>query len=508
MKKEIIINASIDETRIAILEENQLTELYVERPDTMRMVGDIYLGKIENVVKAIQAAFVNIGLKQNGFLPFTEIGKEYFALTEKVDSTKDKRKTDKQTQAQKFKLKPGQKILVQITKEPISTKGSRLTSSISLPGRYLVLIPNENHIGISRKIKNRNERQRLRRICKSLQPKGFGLIIRTVAIGKEIQPIKSDLENLLKTWDKIEKKASDATPPNLIYKDMGFTSSLIRDLFSPDIHRVVVDSRKLFREIKKYLKEVSPNLLEKLEFYKEKKPIFDSLPFHSLPIEDAIEKSLSRKIWIRGGGYIIFDQTEAMVVIDVNSGSFVSEKDQEKNALKTNIEAAKEITHQLRLRDLGGIIVIDFIDMSQKKNREKLVANLNSELKKDRAAFDILPMSDFGVVELTRERVRPSLLYQYSEPCPRCNGIGRVSAKSTIITKIERGIQKIKYNKGQRRLVLKIHPDMADYLTKGFNNHKNRLIRKYFINLKIIPTIEMDDKEFELIPKKDYKKEK
>jgi len=508
MKKEIIINASIDETRIAILEDNQLTELYIERPDSKRMVGNIYLGKIENVVDAIQAAFVNIGLKQNGFLPFAEIGKEYFALTEKVDSNKNISKKKKQSHKPELKLKQGQNILVQVTKEPISTKGTRLTSSISLPGRYLVLIPNENHIGISRKIKNKRERQRLRRICKSLRPNNFGLIIRTVATGKEIQPIKSDLENLLKTWDRIIKKANDATPPELIHKDMGITSSLIRDLFSPDINRVIVDSRKLYREIKKYLKEVSPNLLEKLDLYKERKPIFDSLPFQSYSIEDAIEKSLSRKIRIKGGGYIIFDQTEAMVVIDVNSGSSVKGKDQEKNALKTNIEAAKEIAHQLRLRDLGGIIVIDFIDMAQTKNREKIVATLKKELKKERAAFDILPMSDFGVVQLTRERVRPSLLYQYSEPCPRCNGIGRVAAKSTILTKIERTIQKIKYKKGQRRLVLKIHPDMAEYLTRGLNNHKNRLMRKYFINLKIIPTLEMENKEFELIPKKDYKKKK
>lgn len=508
MKKEIVINSSIDETRIAILEDNQLIELYVERPDNKRMVGNIYLGKIENVVDAIQAAFVNIGLSQNGFLPFTEMGKEYFALTEKIDSDTKRSKSKKQNQAVKPNLKPGQKILVQVTKEPISSKGTRLTSSISLPGRYLVLIPNETHIGISRKIKNRKERQRLRSMCKSLRPKGFGLIIRTVATDKEMQPIKSDLDSLLKTWERISKKANSETPPELIYKDMGITSSLIRDLFSPDINRVVVDSRKLFREIKKYLKDVSPNLLGKLELYKEQKPIFDSLPFHSLTIENAIEKSLSRKIRIKGGGYIIFDQTEAMVVIDVNSGSSVRGKNQEKNALKTNIEAAIEIAHQLRLRDLGGIIVIDFIDLSQQKNKDKVVATLKRELKKERAAFDILPMSDFGVVELTRERVRPSLLYQYSEPCPRCNGIGRVSAKSTILTKIERTIQKIKYKKGQRRLVLTIHPDMAEYLTRGINNHKNRLMRKYFINLKIVPTIEMEDKEFELIPKKDYKKKK
>lgn len=502
MKKEIIINSSLNETRIAILEDNELIELYLERPDSQRMVGDIYFGKIENIVEAIKAAFVDIGLEQNGFLPFTEIDKDCYALTEKIKTQKKIGKFKSHSQPLAKLLKRGQTILVQVTKEPISTKGTRLTSSISLPGRYLVLLPNNNHVGVSRKIKVRKESRRLRRLCKSLRPDGFGLIIRTVAIGKDIQTLKSDMESLLKEWKRIENKTKNSTEPSLIYKDMGFTSSLIRDLFSPDINRVVVDSRKLFREIKKYLKDVSPGLLSKLELYKEKKPVFDAFP-----IENAIEKSLSRKIWTKGGGSIIFDQTEALVAIDINSGRSTGEKNQEKNALKTNLTAAKEIAHQLRLRDMGGIIIIDFIDMVQKKNGDKVVSLLKRELKKDRAAFDILPMSNFGIVQLTRERVRPSLLYQYSEACPTCNGIGRVAAKSTIITKIERKIQKIKYNKGQRRLVLKIHPNMAEYISGGLKSHKNRLMRKYFINLKIISDDQLNHEDFELTPLKDFKED-
>ena len=503
MKKEIIINVSSSETRIAILEDGALVELYVERPENERMVGDIYKGKIENIVEAVQAAFVNIGLEQNAFLSFADIGEEYSAIAEKVgDSGKRSKVTVKKRNIQKkISLKPGQEILVQVTKEPIGTKGARLTSSISLPGRFLVLVPHDKTIGVSRKISNAKERSRLRLLAKSLQPDGFGLIIRTVAVGKDVQTLRTDLEHLLKTWKRIEEKSKNVKAPALIHKDMGMTSSVIRDLFSPDIDRLVVDSRKLFREIKKYLKEVSPGLLPKLELYKEKMPIFDKFQ-----IEDEIEKSFSRKIWMKSGGHIIFDQTEAMMVVDVNSGRSVSEKDHELNALKIDLEAAQTIAHQLRLRDIGGIVVIDFIDLASEAHRKKVVSELKKRLKKDRAAFDILPMSDFGLVELTRERVRPSLLYRYSEPCPRCNGLGRIPAKSAVITKIEREIQQIKSATGTRRFVLRAYPDMVSYLSDGLNSRVRRLMRKFFVTIKLVPDRNLGDEEFVLTPRKEAEK--
>jgi ribonuclease G len=495
MKKKIIINVSSTETRIALIEDGDLVEIYVERPESERMVGDIYKGRVENVVQAIQAAFVNIGLEQNGFLSFADVGKEYSALAERVEDSGKKpsvKKTSQQSRGN-VPLKVGQEILVQVTKEPIGDKGTRLTSSISLPGRFIVLVPYDTMIGVSRKIANVKERRRLRMLAKSIRPQGFGLIIRTVAVDKDVQTLKADLENLMKVWKKIEEKNKNYAAPRLVFQDMGITSSVIRDLFSPDIDQLIVDSRRLYGKIKKYLKEVAPVLLPKLELYKEKTPVFDAFK-----IEEEIEKSLSRKIWMKSGGYIIFDQTEAMVVIDVNSGRSIREKDHELNALKTDLQAAKTIAKQLRLRDSGGLIVIDFIDLTKDKDRKKVVAEMHRELRKDRAAFDILPMSDFGIVQLTRERIRPSLLYRYSEPCPRCDGLGRILAKSAIISKIERHIQQMKLETGQRRLTLRVNRDIAAYLKHGLNSRLNRLQLKFFIVIKLIEDETLKDDRFVL----------
>lgn len=499
MQKEIIINDSSSETRIAILEDNELVELYVERPENERMVGDIYKGKVENVVDAIRAAFVDIGMELNGFLPFADIVSqmvEFSALAETVAlEEKPPRRRRRQRPARKKQapIKAGQEILVQVTKEPIQTKGARLTTDISLPGRFLVLVPNSNTIGISRKIEDARERSRLRRLAVSMRPEGFGLIIRTVAVGRSANEIQSDLENLLRTWKRIEEKANTEKTGQLIHKEVGLTSSIIRDLFSPDIDRLLVDSRKLYGEIRRYLKDVAPNLLSKLELYKEKTPIFDA--FH---IEEEIEKSLARKIWMKGGGHIIFDQVEAMVVVDVNSGRAVSHKDHEINALETDLQAAKVIARQLRLRDIGGIIVIDFIDLEEENHRKKVASMLRKELSIDRAAFDIIPMNDFGLVCLTRERVRPSLLYQYSEACPRCSGLGRIPTKSTIITQIERAIQKNKSETGKRRLILRVTPELAIYLKDGIRSRVRRLMWKHFVTIKILVDPNIRDEDFSI----------
>lgn len=509
VRKEIIINVSSTETRVAILENSTLVELFFERSENERMVGDIYKGKIENVVEAVQAAFVNIGLAQNGFLSFSDAegrALEFSSLAERVnnaDSAKlPHRRPRERAQKRRLYLKTGEDILVQVTKEPIGNKGTRLTTAVSLPGRFLVLVPNDNTVGVSRKIDDFGERKRLRRLAKSLQPEGFGMIIRTVAVGKDAMTLKNDLDQLVRTWRRIEDRAKKDKAPKLIHKEMGMTSSVIRDLFSPDIDRLVVDSRKIYGEIRKYLSEVSPNLLPRLELYKDHIPIFDALK-----IEDQIERGLSRKIWFKKGGYIVFDQTEAMAVIDVNSGRSVSQRDHELHALETDLEAVREIAKQLRFRDMGGIIVIDFIDVRSDKYRRKVVAELKKELEKDRAAFDILPMSDFGIVQLTRERVRPNLIYRYSEPCPRCDGLGRVPAKSTLITRIERRIKQIKSTSGEKKLVLKVHPDLAGYLSEGLKSRIRQLMLKYFVLIKIVPDENLKEEEILLTTAKDEKKD-
>ena len=509
MKKEIIINSSSTETRIGILENDQLIELFVERPENERMVGDIFKGRVENVVEAVQAAFVDIGMELNGFLPFAEVEAnrhEFSALAETVEDDDEKTKRQKHrrpkssshSRRRRPPVKKNEEILVQITKEPIGTKGARLTTDISLPGRFLVLVPHNNSVGVSKKISDFKERRRLRMLAKSLRPEGFGLIIRTVAVGKDVQTIKADMDNLVRTWQRLEERLKVEKSPKLVHKDMGITSSVIRDLFSPDIDALVVDSRKLYGDIKKYLKEVAPGLLPKLSYYKQKAPIFDAYK-----IEDEIAKSLQRKIWMKSGGHLIFDQTEALVVVDVNSGRSISQRDHEKNALQTDLEAAREIGRQLRLRDIGGIIVIDFIDLQNEQNRRKVVSTIRKELDQDRAAFDLLPMNDFGLVSLTRERVRPSLLYRYSDICPRCAGLGRIPAKSTIITQIERRIQNRKSKTRHRRFILMVHPDVEHYLASGLKSRIRSLMLKYLVTIKVRTDENLRDEDFLLMTHKE-----
>lgn len=504
-KKEIMISVSSTETRIALLEDENLVELYFESPEEERMVGDIYKGRVENVVEAVKAAFVDIGLEQNGFLSFSDLGEkviEYSALAETLESqTKSNRRQARWNHRQeRIYLKPGQEILVQVIKEPIGNKGARLTTAISLPGRFLVLVPNSETIGVSRKIENRQERFRLRKLAEELCPPGFGLIIRTVASGKDKDILKNDLEHLLETWKTIEQRAKVEKAPKLIHKEIGLTASVIRDLFSPDIDRLVVDSKRLYGEIREYLAEVAPGLLSRVEFYRDDIPLFARYK-----IEEQIERSLTRKIWLKKGGYICFDQVEAMTVIDVNSGRSVGHRDHELNAYETDLEAAREIARQLRLRDIGGIVVIDFIDLKTEKYKRRLVAELKKAFSKDRAVCDVLPMNEFGLVALTRERVRPSLFIRYSEPCPRCEGLGRVPSKSLLMSRLENRLRQLKSETGERRFVLYVHPHFAQYLKKGFPSRIQQLMAKYFVLIKIHAEATHKEDEFEL---KTYREEK
>ncbi|MBN1348950.1 Rne/Rng family ribonuclease [candidate division KSB1 bacterium] len=494
MKKEIFINSSISETRIAIIEDGKLVELFVERPDSERMVGDIYLGKVVNVMKGMQAAFVDIGQKQDAFLHFSDIGETFREYGSGVDFGEEK---GKPPLLDKDLIRENQKILVQIIKEPINSKGSRITTEISLPGRFLVLVPNQNSIGVSKKINNHREKRRLRKIARSIRPEGFGMIIRTVALGKEFDVLKTDMETLLKTWKRIEKKVQKSKPPVLINKDMGMASSIIRDLFTPDVSRVVVDSRSMFREIKNYLKDVSPSLLSKVELYAQKMPFFDY--FH---IETEIDKSLARKMWMKSGGYLIFDHTEALVAIDVNSGKFVGQKNHEQNSLRINLEAARDIARQLRLRDIGGIIVIDFIDMLDPKNRKKVFDELKRELKKDRAQVNVAPISDFGLMQMTRERIRPSLLFSFSEPCPTCGGTGRIASKSTIVSKVEHWLKRFKAHHSERSLKLYTHPEIARYLTTGMKSIIRKIMWRTWLKIYVVADANLNIDEFKFYSKK------
>ncbi|MCK5853565.1 Rne/Rng family ribonuclease, partial [bacterium] len=499
MKKEIVINATNEETRIAIVEDSKLVELFVERPDYERMVGDIYKGKVSRVLPGMQAAFISIGHEQNAFLHFSDISSSYQDYFIDYDETKETRGRRKKFIVEK-NLKKDQDILVQIIKEPISTKGSRVTAEVSLPGRFVVLIPNSHQIGISRKISNQAERRRLKEIAQKILPKNFGLIIRTVADKKSDKEIKKDLNNLITTWQKLEKKIKTDESPALIYKDMAMASSIIRDLFTADVDKVIVDSRKLMREIQQYVKYVAPQLVHKVQYYKDKEPIFD---FYN--IEKEIEKLTGNKAWLKNGGYIIIQQTEALVSIDVNSGKFIGKEDHESNSFKINKEAAREISRQARLRDLGGLIVIDFIDMLEESNKKKVYMELKKEFSKDRSITKIENISRFGLIEMTRQRVRPSVILTINDTCPVCGGTGLVPTLNAVVSDIERWIQRYRAKRMDRRIIIHTTPEVYSFLKKGRYNRVLKLMWKYWIKIKVYRDDKLPIGTFEVYDRKDEK---
>ncbi|MBI5477042.1 MAG: Rne/Rng family ribonuclease [Ignavibacteriales bacterium] len=514
VRKEIIINATASEIRIAITEDKRLAELFVETPEKERMVGDIYLGKVAKVMPGIRAAFIDLGLKQDAFLHFSDIGStfsEYSSLVGDEDSdvdvddesddaeqngtssssspdVKTQQPTQQASRTQRNEgyekpipdIKRGQDILVQVTKEPVGRKGVRVTSEVSIPGRFLVLLPFDGKVGVSKRMQSFKEKRRLRKIVRSFLPQGFGAIIRTVAMDQDEAALKADMENLLATWREIEKSIKSEESPSLIYKDMATTSSVIRDLFSESVDRIVIDSKKLYKEIRAYVKTVSPDWVDKIELYKDKEPIFDVYG-----IEKEIATVLSRKVWLKSGGYIIIEQTEAMVVVDVNSGRYAAKREQELNSLRTNLESSREICRQLRLRDIGGIIVIDFIDLEDEKNRKKVYDELRKEFKRDRAKVTVLPMTEIGLVQITRQRIRQNILHSFSEPCPVCGGGGLIESKSSIVNHIERWIRRFKSESNEFRLKLIVHPNIAQYLREGSISRITKMKFKFRTLIKI-----------------------
>ena len=536
MKKEILINAGANETRIAITEDGRLAELFVETANKEKMVGDIYLGKVAKVMSGIKAAFIDIGLGQDGFLHFSDIGNRFEEYSAMIgDDDEDESEEQKEPVAaeagaapaaappaprpapppressrerggnhrpprKEIQLEKGQEIIVQITKEPVGKKGVRVTSEVSLAGRFLVLLPFDGKIGISKKISSFKEKRRLRRIVQAILPEGFGVIIRTVAEGKDDSSLTNDLKDLLNTWSEVEKTVKSEQAPCLLYKDMSTTSSVIRDLFSNDVARVVIDSRKLHKEIRAYIKYTSAQLLDKIELHRDRRPIFDVYG-----IEKEIETTLARKVWLKSGGYIIIDPTEAMVVIDVNSGRYAAKKEQEQNSLRTDLEAAREICRQLRLRDIGGIIVCDFIDLDDERNKRKVFEELKKEFRKDRAKITVLPMTEFGLVQITRQRIRQAILHSFSEPCPACGGTGLVQSRTTTLNQIERWIRRFKSESRESRIVLKVNPQLADALRVGTFSRLRKLMLKYVVLIRLEPDPGVHVGEFRVISVKQEK---
>jgi len=364
----------------------------------------------------------------------------------------------------------------------------------------LVLVPNANYIGISKKIWDKYERRRLKKVAQRLRVQNIGVIIRTVAEGKSEQHIENDYNQLIENWNQIENKADHESAPALVYEDLETASSVVRDLLTPDVEKIIIDSKRLFKKTEKYLEDVSPSLLDRLELYKLKAPLFESFG-----IESEIEKLMRPKAWLKSGAYLIIEKTEAMVVVDVNSGRFVGKKLHEENSLKINLEAAREVARQLRLRDLSGLIVIDFIDMKFEENRKKVYHELRKELKKDRAKVAVAPITEFGLLEMTRQRIRVSLLDSMSEECPTCHGSGRIISQETLVTRIDHWLRRYKSRHRSLRLELELHPENADYLGGEKKHILRGLMWQNFVHLKIKENVELAQDEFRFLRTKDGK---
>lgn len=501
MKKEIIINTIGDETRIAITEDGLLTEYFVEHTDAQRNVGDIYLGRVAKIIPGIKAAFIDVGHKQDAFLHFSDIDPKINELNaligdedtdvdleEEEDETNNKPSTQTSQNYQRTvnpvsKLEKGKEIIVQVTKEPVGNKGFRVTTRITLPGRFLVLLPFDNKIGVSKKIYDPRKRKRLRKIVRSIIPEGFGAIIRTVAANESEETIKEELTRLLNTWKEIEQSLKFEKAPSLIYKDASTTSSVIRDLFNYEVSKIIVDSRKIYKQLKDYLHQVHIELEERIEHYKGKEPIFDVFG-----IEPQLRIAMSRRVPLPSGGHIIIDQTEAMTVIDVNTGKYAASMNQELNSLKIDLEAAREICRQVRLRDIGGIIIIDFIDLEEEKNKKKIFDELKKEFKKDRAKVSILPMTEFGLVQITRQRVRKSIFQRTRDVCPTCGGTGILISKENLLKEIEHWLRRFKVGKFLPKVILKINPFLENEILGGFIPRYIRWRVKY----RTLLTVELD----------------
>ncbi|UCD63074.1 MAG: Rne/Rng family ribonuclease [Candidatus Zixiibacteriota bacterium] len=494
MKKEILINSTEYETRGAILEDDKLVELQVERSDNDRIVGDIYKGVIKTVLPGMQAAFIDIGMSKAAYLHSSDIGTDYGRRFDSDEFEEEEAPAEivrkKRRQGIETVLKKNQEILVQIIKEPISTKGPRISTDVSIPGRHVVLVPDDDHIRISKRISSWPEKKRLRKLLGPLRPEGFGLIARTEAEGKSESDFRSDVKRLLRLWAKLKKKGDQSRAPALIHKEAELIVSMIRDIFTEDVERVVVDDKADYKKVISFARQVAPKLKQRVELYRGAHPLFDLYN-----LEPEIEKMLDRKVWIRKGAYLVIDQTEAMVTIDVNTGRYVGSTDQESTIYQTNLLAAREIARQIRLRDIGGLIICDFIDMYNRENRRRLYEEFKNCFRHDRAKRAINPVTDFGIVEMTRERVRPSHLHVLSEPCPYCGGLGRVLSKETMAMKIERWFTRAGADKKFKRFNLAISPLLAESMIENGANRVSRImkIHRFQINVVRDTTIQLQD---------------
>ena len=521
MKREILINGSPKETRVAILEDDTLVELLVDRPDARRTVGDIYLGRVEAVLPGIQAAFVDIGHEKSAFLHASDLVEPDEDEMDEDENGRGRAEADEAEEAAaagavqnsggnggnggngherrgRGKLPPiqdlvkrGETLLVQVIKEPIGTKGPRVTRQLSLAGRFLVLMPYASRVGVSRKIESREERSRLRQMLNDILPKDAGgVIVRTVGEDVTEDHFRREMDSLHQMWKKINRKATFVRAPALIQRETSLTRGIIRDLFSSKVDHLAVDAKELHNEILTYLDQVGPELKERVELWAGAQPLFDKYE-----IESEIRDLFKRRVDLPTGGYILIEHTEALVSVDVNTGRYTGKKDPEKTILRTNLDAARELARQLRLRDIGGIIVVDFIDMETRGNRDKVLHELRAHLSRDRARTRAFAVSDLGLIEMTRQRVRPSLFQSQTMACPTCSGTGRVFQPETVVRRLERSLKRAAAENQGRRMTVRLHPEVALYLLEEEPHFLKTLTKQTGIDLEIRddPMMKLDE---------------
>ena len=506
MSKELIIDVTASEISIALLDNKQLVELNKQKSSVQFTVGNIYIGKVKKIMPGLNAAFVDVGYEKDAFLHYLDLGPQFQTLSKFLSQLQSKK--FKYPVLQRFKpendinkegkignvLSAGQNILVQIAKEPISTKGPRLSSEISIAGRNLVLMPFSDKVSVSQKIESAEERSRLKRLLQSIKPRNYGLIVRTVAQGKRVAELDKELKTLVKKWESIYEKVRGATAPKLVLQELDRTSAILRDILNVSFNNIYANDEVLTREIKDYITTIAPEKEKIVKYYSGKTPIFDHFG-----VEKQIKSLFGKTVSCRNGAYLIIEHTEALHVIDVNSGNRSKTGDnQEANALAVNLIAAEEIARQLRLRDMGGIIVVDFIDMHSQDNKQMLFEKMKEYMSEDRTKHNILPLSKFGLMQLTRQRVRPEMNIQTMETCPVCQGTGEINPSILFTDEIEDRLRTIIEKFKPRKVILKVHPYIESYLRKGVISRRIKWSIRHRCIIKIMPMISYHFMEYHI----------
>jgi len=505
--KKLIVNDNRHETRVALLEDGNLAELFIEREDFSDIAGNIYKGRVQRVLPGMQAAFVDIGLEQAAFIYVNDIYWDDEEFEKIFLSEKDQTEN---SNGEKFQyserpsrpgindmIKEGQEMLVHVAKSPIGTKGARVTSNISIPGRYLVLMSNSNHIGVSRRIEDEDERKRLKELSLSLRKEKYGYIIRTAGEGINRERLEKEMNFLNHMWFNIKEKFKKAPVPSLLHKELNLCHRAVRDLLTQEVEKMVIDSVSGYQSVLSFLDTYMPGMKSSVELYEGSEPIFDAYN-----IEGDISRALKRKVWLKSGSYIIIEQTEALVAIDVNTGRYVGKHNLEETILKTNLEAVKEIAYQIRLRDIGGIIIIDFIDMEKKSNKEKVYKALKDALEKDRSKTHVLPISEMGLIQMTRKRIRKSISRMLCEPCFYCEGEGYLTSRRTICYNVYREILRDSHDVLGDRFTIRVNPEIAELLHGEENRIINDLERITKKTIVIYPDTKFHLEEFNIIETK------